>query len=129
MRSRQRLYASIEPDHKVGKRDLRFRRLDDDGADRSEHVLYTMVKFGVKYALLFVGAFARGDININAYGPQGPAVTCVPHEHPRLDPANLVSWAKDSIFATVFWPPFPMGAAAKCFPSYAVLGVYTCLPF
>jgi len=87
----QRFYAAIEPGHKVRQRDPSFRCLGDDSADGSEHVLHTMVELSIQCALLFVCAFARGDIDVNAYGPLRPAVARVRHEHPRLDPANLVS--------------------------------------
>src|SRR5262245_41010669 len=88
-----------------------------------------MVELSIQCALLFICAFARGDIDVNAYRPLRRAVTRIRHKHPRLDPANFVSWANHSVLPTVRRPPPAKGATPKSFPSHAVLRVHTCLPF
>ena len=77
MSSRKRLYAFIEPGHIVCQRTIDLRRLDDDSADRREHVLHSVVKLSIQRALVLLGMFAVSDINVDANHALRAAIVAV----------------------------------------------------
>src|SRR5262245_7959636 len=66
MGSRQRLYALTEPGHIVCQRAIGLGRLDNNCADRREHVLDPVVEFSKQRILVRLRLLASSDINVDA---------------------------------------------------------------
>src|SRR5262245_8636046 len=82
-----------------------FLRLRDDGPDRCQHVLDTVVELGAEPALVLLRSFALRDVDVHANQPAWPFIVTVANQATRVDPANLATASNDTIFDVEFPPP------------------------
>src|SRR5215472_10628061 len=64
-------------------------RLSDNSANRREHVLNTVVEFGIQRALMLLCAFALCDVNVDAYHSLRTPIFTVRNRTASLDPSDL----------------------------------------
>src|SRR5215470_6161533 len=105
-----------------------FLRLRDDGPDRCQHVLDTVVELGTEPALVLLRSFALRDVDVHANQPAWPFIVAVANQTTRVDPANLAAASNDTIFDVEFPPPLLKGLLLKEVHSLNVVWVQTSKP-
>src|SRR5262249_55687617 len=118
-----------ERSHEIGKRTARDQRLGDNGADGCKHILYAMVEFRDKNALLFLDPFSLGYIYADTDDSMRMSITVVSNETARLDPTHLAAGTSDTILYAIFAPARPKRLAADLFHPPYVVEVHTCQAF
>src|SRR5262245_8750798 len=105
VRSAQRVQALIQRRNELHVRIGGFLRLCDDGTDRCQHVLDTVVELGAKRALVLLRSFALRDVDVHANQPAWPFIVTVANQTTRIDPANLGAASNDTVFYVELPPP------------------------
>src|SRR5262245_405281 len=78
---------------------------------------------------MFLGLFALGDVDIDAYHPLRTSVVAIQNEAPSLNPADLTSTADDPVLKAVLTPLFTKSLGADLLDPFNILRVDSGVPF
>src|SRR3974377_2218809 len=94
---RQRFNATIHRSHEVLDRRIGGLALEDDGADRREHILNTVVEFGIQCIAMILGLLALGDVYADANHALRVPVSIIRNATTPFGPTHLTVWENDTI--------------------------------